>query len=280
MVTSRYPQNLIGSLEWAFSNPGALLSNEKRSLKAPILKTAIELICNGLLYKLSLYPQGTGKIDLQSLTLPDSKIAQEAEQECIDTLPAPIITHSLRTFVLGMALSKVDEVYRDVDIEQFYVTCLLHDIAIESDNTHTCFAVAGGQRTSLVAHRSGEPKEICQSLGNAVSMHITPGINEACPGSLAALVSDASFMDLSGYKIWRLDQDFVRDVDKTDWDNVFGKDDTPKLISLSSCTTRQSRLYLADCWRRRALKFPNGRVALLEHYPPGLSHIFRCSPLR
>ncbi|MBE9066429.1 hypothetical protein IQ260_07165 [Leptolyngbya cf. ectocarpi LEGE 11479] len=281
MNTSSDQQHPIGSLEWASNNSGALLAAEKKSLLTPIIKTAVELVLGGLLYKLGLYPNGTGKIDLESITVPDSKIAREAEQECLSKLSPEIITHSLRTFVFGMALSQVEEVYKKLDIEHFYVTSLLHDIDIESNNTNNCFAVSGGQQTSLVAHRSGKSEKISKDLGNAISQHITPGVNKAYPGSLAALISEASLLDLSGYKIWKLDQDFVKDVDKNDWTHIFKENGRAQLIAqLPSHTTQQSRLFLANCWNNRALAFPHGRVALLENVWPGLSHFIRCKCLR
>lgn len=278
-------QDPIGSLEWAFNNSGALLSKERKSLLTSILKTAVELIGNGIRYeirhKLGLHSKGTGKIELTSLKFPDSQIAQDAEEECLSTLSDEVISHSLRTFVFGLALSQVEELYKKVDVEHFYVTSLLHDIAIESQNSQTGFAVAGGQKTLSIAHRSGKTEALSQNLGDAVSMHITPGINKACPGSLAALLSDASLLDLSGYKIWNLDRNFVQDVDGKNWVKMIKNNSFDEASDRShSRTTKHSRLYIAECWKRRALAFPDGRVALVENFPPGLSHIIRHTPLR
>lgn len=271
----------IGSLEWGLRNHGALTFTERKYLLILTVRTALEFINNLTLYKLGFKFNNTRKLDLENLKFPDSGLVKKAEEECLNTLSDEVISHSLRTFVFGWALSQVEEPYKNIDIEHLYITSLLHDIAIESQNSQTCFAVAGARKTSLVvrstdeAENSDEIKKVAQDLGDAVSMHITPGINRNSPGSLAALISDASFLDISGYKIWNLNKDFVREVDQRNWILKLRNN-----ISNNYPTTKQSRLYIADCWKQRAQLFPQGRVALVENTPPGFSNLIRYTPLR
>ena len=194
METASNGHHPIGSLEWAAHNSGVLLPEEKDKLRASIRNTVVDI------FKGLFTSEGIGKINrADRLLIPDSRIVEEAEQECLNELSPKIITHSLRTFVFGIALARIDEVYQDrfkdrnvfqdADfIEHFYVTSLLHDLKIESQNTHTCFAVASGRKTASIAEHSGRA-DISQDLGNAISLHITPGINKSQPGFLAALIS-------------------------------------------------------------------------------------------
>ncbi len=232
--------SVIGSLIWAERSEGRLSSSERRSLYALMLKMMVPYAVGRLRLIMGLR-QGA-EFDLDTLVIPDSRIAVEAERECEERLSRAVLAHSHRTFVFAWALTKLDGV--DVDIEHLYVTSLLHDIALESPSPHTCFAVAGGRVMRDLAQRVGCDDATCDYLAESITAHITPDIDrQRFP--LAAALTEGALVDLVGNRLWELHPAFVREV-----------------------LQRHPRdgSTIARAWKNEARTFPHGRAAAADRF--------------
>ncbi|NJN23773.1 MAG: hypothetical protein HC810_04445 [Acaryochloridaceae cyanobacterium RL_2_7] len=286
--------------------PRGILSNSDRTkLYGPYLQTSVLYsldflqgkaadLSNSILAKLNQSPSYRSTLTHLNdyLWIPDSKIAREAEQECLGTSSSWIVNHSFRTYLFALGLSQL---LAAPDVREFwglghrsqwkeylenlYVIALLHDIGIESDDPCCCFAVSGGESTKQVALRAGVPWDRAEYLAEAVSLHITPGINLKYPGSLPALIYNATFLDLAGYKRHLFCPEFIHNIDQYDYDLTlrnFAEASTGER-SLDQFSPHanvhahihQSKLEIAERWQRRAESFPHGRAAFTEWLPLG-----------
>jgi hypothetical protein len=234
------PRQLVGSVDWAGASAGNLTTRERLAFLGPIARTTAAYVAGRL--RLALGRRGSGRLDLERLVLPDSKLARLAEQECRETLSPTMMNHSYRTIVFGLALADLD--HPQLDAEQLYVASLLHDIELERPQAGFCFAVRGGHRARELCERAGVDDTTAWTVSEAITAHITPGVDPEL-GPLAPAIAGGAMVDLLGMRLWDLDQGFV--------DAVIARH--PRL----GCTK-----HLAACWRAEASAVPQGRAAALE----------------
>jgi hypothetical protein len=234
------PRDLVGSIDWAGASAGNLTTRERLAFLGPIARTTAAYLAGRA--RLALGLRGSGRLDLEQLVLPDSKLATLAEQECRETLSPTTVNHSYRTFVFGLALADLDQV--QMDVEQLYVASLLHDIEIERPQASNCFAVRGGHHARELCERAGVDDTTAWTISEAITAHITPGVDPDL-GPLAPTIAGGTMVDLLGMRLWELDAAFV-DAVVARW---------PRL----GCTK-----HLAACWKAEAKAVPLGRAAALE----------------
>jgi len=232
---------MIGSLEWAEANGGTLTNRERVQLLLPMLGTTVRYAVGRLRLLLGWRPN-TSDVNFATLTLPDSRLAQLAEQECRETLSPALVNHSYRTFLYALTLAHLDNV--PYDPEHLYVTCLLHDIALEDPQPGQCFAVRGADRMQSLAKRADTPDDVASALAEAIAMHITPGIQYR-QNALATLMNGAALVDIVGMRLW----DFAPD-------------------SIEQALRLYRRLGFKQAirqrWRAEAQAVPAGRAAWIE----------------
>ncbi len=242
----------LGGLEWARASSGRLSASERRALLAPILATTLRYTRDRLRLDLGLRRDAIPGLDPDAIAIPDSRLVQEAERECRETLTPATANHSYRTFLFGLALASLDRV--ELDVEHLYTACLLHDIALESPSSERCFAVAGAERVLEVA---GLDAKTGESLAEAVALHITPGIGYE-RGPLAPTIAAGAMVDLLGLRLCDVPADYVE-------------------RALARHPRRGCTRQLAACWRRETETFPAGRAAFVERYA-GFSFFLLLSP--
>lgn len=245
----------LGGLEWARATSGRLSASERRALLAPILGTTLRYTRDRLRLALGLRRDAIPGLDPDAIAIPDSRLVQEAERECRETLTPAMANHSYRSFLFGLALASLDRV--ELEVEHLYAACLLHDIALESPSSERCFAVAGAERVREVATRAGVDAKTGESLAEAVALHITPGIGYE-RGPLAPTIAAGAMVDLLGLRLCDVPADYV--------------EHTLARHPRHGCTQ-----HLAACWRREAEAFPEGRAALVERFAR-FSLFLRLSP--
>ncbi|HEY2834389.1 MAG TPA: hypothetical protein VGJ14_18350 [Sporichthyaceae bacterium] len=190
--------------DWAVRTGGNLTKGQGRALARPLLRSIARY--PGLRLRLATGRRGNGGIDLDTLAIPDSRLAKDAEAEAQEVLSASVREHSYRTFLFGMSLAAVDGVA--VDVELAYVSSLLHDLHLEHPTPGRCFAVVGGQRAERFAlDRDVQPARAAR-IGAEVAGHITAGAMEDL-GSPGGFVSAGAFVDVSGGRIDELDPAWV-----------------------------------------------------------------------
>lgn len=232
----------MGSLEWAEATSGRLTAADRRGFWRPALGQSLAYVGGRLRLALGLRRSDAAALDLDGLRVPDSRLVEEAEAEARTALSASMLNHSQRSFLFGLCLAKLDDV--KVDIEHLYVTALLHDIALESQDPSTCFAVRGARTMLAVAERAGVEAGTARELAEAICHHITPGAGPEL-GPLAPLIQLGAMVDLTGSRLEDLRPDFVAAV-----------------------LARHPRLgmkgLLIGCWQAEAASFPEGRSAFIE----------------
>ena len=234
----------FGTLAWALASGGNLTGRERRSLLAPILRTTVAYTTGRLRMALGRRPARTATLDLGSLRWPDTKLAREAERECRGTLTTAMANHSVRTFVFGLALSELDE--KPVDLEELYVSSLLHDLALEAPTPGRCFAVVGAERARALLLAAGADAEKSARVAEGIALHISPGIGFE-RGPLAPLIAAGALIDLTGLRLGEMPPELVA--------GAFAR--WPR----AGC-----KRHLAGCWRREAQAVPQGRAAATERY--------------
>ena len=247
----------IGSLEWAATSSGNLSNAERLRLLAPILRTTATYTAGRLRMLFGLRPARVGALDLERLVLPDSKLVAEALREYRETLTPSMQNHSLRTFAFGLALANLDGV--QLDVEQFYVASLLHDLALESPTPNRCFAVVGAERALAIARRAGADDEAARAIAEGICMHVTPGVGFE-RGPIGPMLSAGALVDLAGVRLWDLDPAFARAAE--------GRH--PRLAM---------KRHLTACWSAEARAVPGGRAAFIARYA-AFSLFVRLAPFR
>ncbi len=232
----------IGTLDWAEATSGKLTAADRRSFLGPALRQSLFYSVGRLRLALGWRRRDAAAIDLDRFELPDSKLAREAEAEARAILSPPMINHSYRTFLYGMALSHLDGI--DVDVEHFYATSLLHDIALESPAADSCFAVRGARTMQDLARRAGVDEETARTLAEGIAHHITPGVGFEL-GPLAPLLQCGAMVDLTGLRLQDLQRDFVAQV-------------------VQRHPRGETKRHLTACWRAETEAFPEGRAAFAE----------------
>jgi hypothetical protein len=190
--------------EWAVRTGGNLTRAQRRALMRPLLHTVARY--PGLRLRLASGRRGTGGVDLDTLTIPDSRLAKDAEAEAHEVLSPSVREHSYRTFLFGISLAALDGV--PVDVELAYVASLLHDLHLEHPTPGRCFAVVGGERAERFAlDRDVEPARAAR-IGAEIAGHITPGAMDDL-GSPGGFVSAGAFVDVTGGRLDELDPRWV-----------------------------------------------------------------------
>merc|ERR1712228_993770 len=72
-------------------------------------------------------------VNESELKIPDTKIAQASTELSMELNKPTIFKHSVRTFLFGICIGKHLNELKDIDREQFYISCILHKIGL-SDN--------------------------------------------------------------------------------------------------------------------------------------------------
>lgn len=231
----------VGSLSWADAHSGNLTHTERLRLLIPITQTTFGYVYGRFRLLLGLRPT-IPIINYDALTFPDSQLAKHAEQACHETLSPAIINHSYRTYLYALALAQLDKV--TYDTEHLYVTCLLHDIALEKAETGHCFALRGAKTMSSIAHEAGCTPDTAHILSEAICSHITPGLTYH-HNTLGALINYGALLDLVGMRLWHI---------------------SPAMVE--SAIARYPRHHLKNVisqfWRNEARTVPRGRASLIE----------------
>jgi len=234
----------IGTLEWATATSGNLSNAERLRFVASILRTTATYTVGRLRMLLGLRPARVGTLDLDRLVLPDTKLVAEAMAACRETLTPSMQNHSLRTFAFGLALANLDGV--GLELENFYVASLLHDIALETPTPQRCFAVVGAERALAIAQRAGAEDATARAIAEGICMHITPGVGFE-RGPIGPMLSAGALLDLAGVRLWDLDPAFARRAEERH----------PRLAM---------KRHLTTCWSAEARAVPGGRAAFIARW--------------
>ena len=151
-------------------------------------------------------PEAARAIGVADFRPPDSRLARTAEEACREQT-AGVIGHAYRTWVFGSGLAALDGA--GLDREQFYVASLLHDHGILEPVPGQDFTVRSAERAQRCARDAGAPEETSSAIGQAITVHPTPGIRADLDGTPGVYVQAGALLDLVGIRAEDLTRSFV-----------------------------------------------------------------------
>ena len=169
----------IGTLGWTRSTGGRLTQAERLRLTVVGLGSQVRQMSDRTAYALGLRKDRLARLDLDSVRLPDSAAAKEAEQ-LADEFPPYMWHHSHRSYLWALALARLDSL--DPDEELLYVSCLMHDagmFGIGDREPSACFTLASADAAaSCAAKGDGDwPDARRDRLMEAITLHINAAVS-------------------------------------------------------------------------------------------------------
>jgi hypothetical protein len=134
---------------------------------------------------------------ISGVTIPDSKLAQEARELVCDTEPSLLFNHSTRVYYFASLAGKRREL--KFDSELLYVAAMFHDMGLTPrySSKSERFEVDGANtaRTFLRQHNIPQPE--IDTVWTAIALHTTPGIPQYMHPVIALLTNGVE-MDVLG----------------------------------------------------------------------------------
>jgi hypothetical protein len=133
------------------------------------------------------------------MPVPDSTLAQRAEELIAVVAPAFLVNHSVRAYAWAVELAWHDKL--EFDPEILYVSALLHDIGlVPAYDMGACFEIDGAIAAERFAIQQGQSPDRARAVYDAIALHM---LAEVPPGSSAevTLLNDSTGVDVTGYRI-------------------------------------------------------------------------------
>lgn len=197
-MTGTHP---YGSLAWAEAGNGRLSVGEQlREAGTATVRLTVGLPATVRALRGRARADATA-LELADIVVPDSTYARAALEEARDSVAAPVVEHSLRTYAWGMALAARDD--RSPDPEIAYVAAMLHDITWGDKHRGfspmPCFAARGGQVALAWSEQVGFPAEKAAVAADAISRHLN--VSQAPDASAEArVVADGAAFDVAALR--------------------------------------------------------------------------------
>ena len=205
MVSRSVPPKL-GTLAWAQATSGEMSLRERLREVATgalvILKTAPAQVRERLGFR---NPRAFS-FDLDRLTLPDSRIAKQAEERVREASSPMLVNHCFRTYVWGAILGEMDGLRPDAEL--LYVAAMLHDLALtdayrDQPPGISCFGARGAMAAKEWAGERGWPEHRCTTLADVIGLHLNVRV-AAEHGPEAQLLQAGAGLDVIGLRHWDL----------------------------------------------------------------------------
>jgi hypothetical protein len=196
----------FGTLAWGRATGGQLSARERLCEAVRGTQVLLRTLPAQLRQRLGFANPRARAFDLERLTLPDSRIARDAEQHMRAASSPALVTHCFRTYVWGALLGEIDG--HRPDQELLFVAAMLHDLALTDAYRDVppgipCFGVRGAVAASAWAAEQGWPEQRCTKLGDAISLHLNVAV-PAQHGPEAQLLQAGAGLDVIGLRHWEL----------------------------------------------------------------------------
>ncbi len=146
--------------------------------------------------------------DIDKLVVPDSAVAREAEDVCLDASSASLANHGYRSYAWGAILGIAEGIR--FDAETFYVSALLHDIGLTpAFDRGGCFEQDGADVAHELVTRGGWDAERAEIVRSAIYLHMHE-VDDSDPPEAHLLVYGTS-VDVSGRRTDEI-SDETRDI--------------------------------------------------------------------
>ncbi len=238
----------IGTLDWMKQSGGTLQTGESRRLLLKALLLQLKLIPEQWLHQLGLQRAADLDVDFNAFAPPDSAAAKRAESLCREASPEYLLQHCNRSYLWARLLASLYGL--SVDAEVLYVAAMLHDMGLTeqqgaAEDRPACFSSIGAERAGEILDDAGWDAHRRDIVCEAITLHLNLAV-ELDDGPEAHLLNQATALDTTGLRLWKLQPDVIKRV----------IEQHPRLGQNAA---------LATCWRAEAQRFPDSRAGWLEH---------------
>lgn len=203
----------FGTLAWAKANGGEMSPRERMREIATAALLTMRTAPAQIRQRLGLRNPRALAFDVDELPIPDSSIAKEAEELCLEASSPMLANHCFRTYAWGMILGQNDGLRPDPEL--FYVASLLHDLALTDEFRDyapmPCFGARAGMMANDWAGERGWPAHRCSTLADAISLHLNARVPSE-HGPEAQLLQAGAGLDVIGLRHWELTPETVASV--------------------------------------------------------------------
>src|SRR5687768_9962364 len=107
-----------------------------------------------------------------TLTFPDTALAQAANAFVLSCSPLPLVHHCRRTYLFGAAL--LDQAGKSFDAEVFYLASILHDLGLTQtwEDGVTPFEKRGASVAATHLAQWGAAPELTDLVHEAIALHL------------------------------------------------------------------------------------------------------------
>ncbi|MDQ3937013.1 MAG: hypothetical protein M3340_20545 [Actinomycetota bacterium] len=202
----------VGTLDWARQGNGRLSGGERLAIVARGLGSQLRQMSDRTAHTLGLRKDRIARLDLDTVRLPDTAAAREAER-LADQFPPYMWHHSHRSYLWALALANRDGLRPDEEL--LYISCLMHDAGmfeIGERDPDACFTLASASAAASCAKNGEWPDDRRERLMEAITLHINPEVPVE-NGVEANLLTRGSTIDAIALRgAWRLDPETKRAV--------------------------------------------------------------------
>jgi cyanamide hydratase len=162
-----------------------------------LLDSAVERDIDRLLHSLNIHaPQ---HFSLSSVEIPTSKLAEEAVKFVRSEVELPIFNHSYRAYVLGNIVQRDQFSHWHVDMEQYFLSCMFHDVGLGPNyhlNTPMSFEFQGAIVANNFITKHGGTKDAADRVFEACANHTIE--NQGKINAMGKLIQISTSIDVSG----------------------------------------------------------------------------------
>lgn len=187
----------VGSPAWTARTKGSLsLRDQLRFARAAVAREAAALP-----EVMRRRPKHHQLLDADR-TPPDTRLARAMEQVSTSVLPAPLLGHSIRTWLWGGMLAEIDGIAYDDEL--LYVAALLHDIGLAPQHRPgpeaRCFAVHGAAEARGLLLDAGADADYARRVSDAIAAHFNVNVPLDW-GAEAHLLHGGAHVDVVGRRL-------------------------------------------------------------------------------
>jgi hypothetical protein len=195
-------QSRIGAYEWCEQTNGRLSRSEKFELVRMLIRSQLGNLLEKLAYDSGTLRDRLSRIDVNTIQMPDSKIALEAELLAKNSFTAALLNHGYRTYCWGSLLGQAGLLQPDAEL--LFVGSVLHDLGLSQQHIQQactcCFSINGARLAQQFALSQGWNAHRAEKLYEIISLHLNPSVDTTVDGVEAKLLNDGATMDVIGVR--------------------------------------------------------------------------------
>jgi len=185
----------VGSPAWVARTHGTLRARDQ-------LTFALAAVAREVGALPAAVRRGTGRVLDADQSPPDSPLARAMEVVAEAALPAPLLAHSVRTWIWGRMLAEIDGI--GYDEELLYVAALLHDLALAPGRRPGpdagCFAVHVAREARALVIGAGAEGDVGTRVADAIAAHFNVRVPVSW-GAEAHLLHGGAHLDVVGRRL-------------------------------------------------------------------------------